>query len=98
MNAVHALRFLSLALVATGAIATLPACAASVEDEESAESSDELAGGPATRLYYDGPLPMLEDAKIVVALRGHTVRVSGFAPKDKQLSAADLADLVVAGK
>jgi hypothetical protein len=40
--------------------------------------------------FYDGPLPSLEAAEMIVSLKGHTVRVSGLLPAGAEAPAADL--------
>ncbi len=37
-------------------------------------------GGAGPQWVYNGPLPALEDPSVVVSLKGHTVRVTGFLP------------------
>jgi hypothetical protein len=37
-------------------------------------------GGDGPQWVYNGPLPALEDAEVIVSLKGHTARVTGFLP------------------
>ncbi len=56
------------------------ACAASSGDDTGGESSeDALTKKADAEWFYDGPLPALKDATVTISLKGHTVRVSGYA-------------------
>jgi hypothetical protein len=42
-------------------------------------------GNSTPEWFYDGPLPVLEDAVVTVSQRGHTLRVTGFVANDVTL-------------
>jgi hypothetical protein len=54
--------------------------------EDVDQLEDPLAKSSTSHWFYDGPLPMLESARVTVALEGHTARVSGLVPAGITLS------------
>jgi hypothetical protein len=82
---------LCLAAVVLAALSTsLMACSAAPADEgqgeEVSETESELAKSADDHWFYDGPLPMLESARVTISLEGHTARISGLVPAGFALS------------
>jgi hypothetical protein len=78
---------LALALVTLASVLAT-ACASSPGDDSSEEpsSEDALTKKANAEWFYDGPLPALSDANVTVSLKGHTVRVTGYAPASTKVS------------
>ncbi len=80
------MRHVSLALALTASVATF-ACAsdpAAGTDEDpvaEADSADQLRVRGTAAWFYSGPLPALEGAEVVVSLKGHTARATGYLPR-----------------
>ncbi len=74
---------IAYALAVTASFAAL-ACAAdpSAADDVpgAADSADELRVRGQAEWFYSGPLPALEQAEVIVSLKGHTARVTGYLP------------------
>ena len=78
------MRIASVALALTASFA-LFACASdpSAKDDAPAtdsDSADELRVRGQAEWFYSGPLPALEEAEVVVSLKGHTARATGYLP------------------
>ena len=58
--------------------AVVAACSGA--EESSSATYDELRAKADDHWFYTGTLPKLDDARVTVALKGHTVRVSGTVP------------------
>ena len=78
---------LSLALVLLGSVLAT-ACASSSEDADTTNetSDDALTKKADAEWFYDGPLPALTNPSVTVSLKGHTVRVTGYAPTSLDVS------------
>ena len=59
---------------------TLVAGCSAGREEAPGETEDALRRRVDAEWFYDGALPALSEASVVVSLKGHTVRVSGYAP------------------
>lgn len=66
----------------------LVGCSASRGDHDVDEgtSEGELAATKDRAWFYDGPIPALADANVTLSLKGHTARVTGYAPLGTDLS------------
>lgn len=63
-------------------------CAAETGDEAPAASSeDDLVAKADEHWFYGGAMPVLEQSKVTVSLKGHTARLSGLLPKGTTLPA-----------
>ena len=73
--------FLGLSLLG-GATFSLLGCSVSQKDSTEADLKDPRRDGSDPVWVYGGQLPHLTETRIVLSVRGHTIRVSGFAPPD----------------
>lgn len=73
-------RSVALAFV-TSLVASGCVLGSSVDSGEDELKNVEKTGEKSQRWIYQGPLPALEDVKVVASLKGHTVRVTGLLPK-----------------
>src|SRR5688572_5372072 len=77
-----------LALIAS--VFTLGACAADPagdEDINDEMGEDALTAKADEHWFYTGALPSLQSATVTVSLKGHTVHVSGLAPRGASIPA-----------
>ena len=56
---------------------TLACTAQSADDEASEDAIKKPADGETPPWLYEGPMPALEDVKLVTSISGHTLRVTG---------------------
>jgi hypothetical protein len=73
-------RFAVLAALLGSSALTVACTAGEVEDEPAGVSEDALSHSRDNQYFYTGPLPSLQNARVFLSLRGHTVRVSGTLP------------------
>jgi len=59
---------------------TLACTAQSADDEASEDAIKKPADGETPPWLYEGPMPALEDVKLVTSISGHTLRVTGTLP------------------
>lgn len=79
-------RFALLALATLSSVFGA-ACAGTPSEESTGEASeDALVKKADAAWFYDGPLPALAEANVTVSLKGHTARVTGFAPLGTKIS------------
>jgi hypothetical protein len=79
MNRLVAASFLLASIAATSVVA---GCASEPQDDgtESGGGEAALSAKVDEHWFYSGSLPVLENAKIIVSLKGHTARISGYLP------------------
>lgn len=72
---------LALTGLLVGLAASVAACSAEVDDQGASEDEIKKPGNDTTPPWlYEGPMPALEDVKLVTSITGHTLRVTGTLP------------------
>jgi hypothetical protein len=74
----------SVAFALLSVLALTAACASPTE-EDAANSEDALVQRADHHYFYDGQLPVLENARVIASMKGHTAHVSGFVPAGVQV-------------
>lgn len=77
----------TLMLVSLAAVASVVGACAPAADDVAGDGAGALATTEDGKVhwFYQGPLPHLENPRVVISRMGHTVRVSGLLPKEVEL-------------